>query len=60
MRILFFKSAPSPSDSSVDAERLPIDEKLRRVLELHVEEAKTPEDEEHAEGELAKFSQPRK
>ena len=55
MRILFFKA--SPSDSSLDAEQLPIDEKLRRILELHVKEAKTEDDRERAERELAGLKQ---
>lgn len=55
MRILFVKAAPSVADSSAEVGHLPIREKLRRVLELHVKDATTRDDKERAEREIANF-----
>lgn len=50
MLILFFKAA---RDGGPDKE--PAEEKMRRILEWHVEDAETAEDRERAEMELRKF-----
>jgi hypothetical protein len=50
MLILFFKAAPE-SDSNKE----PIADKMRRILESHVEDADTGEEREKAELDLAKF-----
>ncbi len=56
MRILFFKSVQSSFDRSAKADREPAVDKMRRILESHVEESETDEDRERAERELAKFT----
>lgn len=48
--ILFFKSV---KDGGPDKE--PIEHKMRRILESHVEEAETDEARERAERDLRKF-----
>jgi hypothetical protein len=53
MLILFLKSRPTDSD-----DEMPLTEKLRRILMLKVEEAKTDRDRERAERELRKFESP--
>ena len=53
MLILFLKSAPRDSD-----DEMPLTEKLRRILMLKVEEAKTDQERERAERELRKFEAP--
>jgi hypothetical protein len=52
MIILFLKSQPAGSD-----DEMPLTEKLRRILVLKVEEAKTDRDKERAERELRKFDE---
>jgi hypothetical protein len=54
MLILFFKSADS---SGCDSDRESLPDKIRRILQSHVDEAKTDEERERAERELVKFSQ---
>ena len=51
MRILFFKAA-----RQLDREaQVPLPEKMRGILESHVEEAKTDDERERAERELKWF-----
>jgi hypothetical protein len=50
--ILFLKSTPDAD------QQMPLIEKLRRILVLKVEEAKTDQDRERAERDLAKFNSP--
>jgi hypothetical protein len=50
MLILFLKSQPTESD-----DQALLNEKLRRILVLKVEEAETDKDKERAERELRKF-----
>jgi hypothetical protein len=51
MLILFLKSKPTDAD-----EQLPLPEKIRRILELKVKEAKTEEDRARAQRDLDKFT----
>jgi hypothetical protein len=53
MLILFLKSQPTESD-----DQSLLNEKLRRILVLKVEEAATDKDKERAERELRKFDAP--
>lgn len=48
--ILLFKAIPPASSADPEIE------KMRQILLFHVKEAKTPEDREHAEKQLAEFS----
>ena len=50
MLILFLKSQPTKSD-----DQSLLNDKLRRILMLKVEEAETDKDKERAESELRKF-----
>jgi hypothetical protein len=50
MLILLFKA-----DSAEGPDKEPIEDKMRRILESHVEDAETAEDRERAEMELRKF-----
>jgi hypothetical protein len=50
MLIFFLKSQPTQSDDQVL-----LNEKLRRIFMLKVEEAKNDKDKERAESELSKF-----
>jgi hypothetical protein len=52
MRILFFEAARQLEKGEA---KVPLPDKMRRILESHVEEAKTDEDRERAERELQKF-----
>lgn len=54
MLILFLKSTDSTSPDETEED--PLAEKLRRILESRVKEAKTAEDREWAERELRKFN----
>jgi hypothetical protein len=54
MLILFLKSDNASEQDDSDKELLP--DKMRRILESHVKAAKTDEERERAERELAKFS----
>lgn len=51
MRILFFKAARQLDRGA----QVPLPEKMRRILQYHIDEAKTDEDREAAEKELRKF-----
>lgn len=51
MLILFLKSKSADPD-----EQIPLPEKLRRIFELRVKEAKTEEDRARAERDLEKFT----
>ena len=53
MLILFLKSQPTTSD-----DQALLNEKLRRILMLKVEEAETDKDRERAQRELDGFDQP--
>jgi hypothetical protein len=53
MLILFLKSQPTTSD-----DQALLNEKLRRILVLKVEEAETDKDKERAQRELDEFDQP--
>jgi hypothetical protein len=48
--IIFLKSRPTDSD-----DEMPLTEKLRRILVLKVEDARTDQDRERAERELKEF-----
>lgn len=50
MKILFFKSAPAN-----EAEKMPLPDKLRLIFRARVKEAKTPDELERAERELARL-----
>lgn len=50
MVILFFKAV-----READTDHEPAADKIRRILESHVEEAKTGEERDRAEKDLAKF-----
>lgn len=52
MRILFFKAARQPDKGEV---QVPLQDKMRRILESHVDEAKTEDERERAERELRKL-----
>jgi hypothetical protein len=54
MRILFFKSLSETRRGDADNE--PTGDKMRRILESHVDEAKTAEDRERAEKALRDFT----
>lgn len=54
MLVLFFKSLNAARRHD-GADKEPIDDKMRRILELHVEEAETAEDREWAERKLDRF-----
>lgn len=52
MVILFFKSV-----READADHEPASDKMRRILESHVEDAETDEDRERAQQQLREFKQ---
>lgn len=54
MRILFFKSLRQPDR---DEDNEPAPDKMRRILESHVDEAKTDEEMEVAQRDLRKFEE---
>lgn len=54
MMILFFKAICARPRDAPDEEPLP--DKLRRILQSHVDEARTDEDREKAEEALRKFT----
>lgn len=51
MVILFFKSV-----NDVDADKEPVEDKMRRILESHVEDAETDEERERVERDLLRFN----
>lgn len=53
MRILFFKASRQLDKEEGDE---PSSDKMRRILESHVDEAETDEDRERAEKALQKFT----
>ncbi|MHC1949570.1 hypothetical protein IF803_35115 [Bradyrhizobium sp. UFLA06-06] len=53
MLILFLKATEASQD---DSDQEPLPDKMRRILRSHVDEAKTDEERERAEGELRKFT----
>lgn len=52
MHILFFKAT---RQTGSDSDKEPVEDKMRRILESHVDEAETDEDRERAERELQRL-----
>lgn len=57
MLVLFFKATPDAGSPRRPDKEAPAD-KMRRILETHVDEAKTDEERERSERELRKFTEP--